>query len=187
MQNSRDLADLTPFMRERVAELRARLVNQGVQHVVASTLRDLESQAVIFRTGRPFSDPTFPKNLGGDIKTKLEKFRARGLDFLAEVVMRVGPQAGARGRIITKAAPGESWHNYGEAVDIYPLAGGKLITDADDPAWQVYGRAVEASGLEWAGRWTGFVEMPHAQLREGGNPLKILPPLEIRRALARWL
>jgi peptidoglycan LD-endopeptidase CwlK len=174
MLNSRYLSDLVPAVRARAEVVHAQLAAEGIDHVFASTLRDLESQAVLFRQGRPFSA----------IKAKADKLRARGFDYLAEVIMRVGPQHGPA--IVTYAGPGESWHNYAEAFDCYPIVHGKLARD-EDPVWQRYGAIVEAHGLVWAGRWPSFTEFPHAQLRAGSSPLNVLSPLEVRRALAAWL
>ncbi len=103
----------------------------------------------------------------------------------------------AAGRIVTKAKPGYSWHNYDRAIDAVPLefflayrdrirhkldwtpfpspaaraefkATGAL--DLLDPEWAVMVRSFENAGLEWAGRWTRFVEYVHFQMR-GGHTL----------------
>lgn len=177
MLNSRAFYDLTPRVRAMAEAVQTRAHAKGFDLVFASTLRDLEAQAVLYRTNRPLAA----------IQEKVAKCRARGFDFLADVIQRVGPQAGdGTGRLKTNAAPGESWHNYAEAFDAYPLGAGKLAGDSD-PIWQVYGGCVEAVGLVWSGRWTTFRELAHAQLRAGANPLKVLSPLEVRRALERWL
>lgn len=176
MLNSRSLDDLTPDTAVKAQAMLAGGRRLGLDILVASTLRDLEAQAVLFRTNRT----------GAEIQVKLDKLRGRGFDYLADVIQRVGPQPDDGRGHLTNAAPGESWHNYGQALDCYPLVHGKLAGDGD-PRWQLYGQAVEAAGLQWAGRWTTFREMPHAQLGQGSNPLKVLPPMQVRAALARWL
>ena len=183
MLNSRSIMDLVPEAQGKAHAAQEAFLRAGLDVVISSTLRDLESQAVLFRTNRPWSDPKFAK---GDIQTKVAKFRARGFPELADVIMRVGPQAGDGGGLKTQAAPGESWHNYARAFDGFPLIHGKLAGD-NDPAWQKYGAAVESVGLRWAGRWVSFKEMAHAQMDEGSNPLKVLGPVEVRKALAAWL
>jgi peptidoglycan L-alanyl-D-glutamate endopeptidase CwlK len=68
------------------------------------------------------------------------------------------------GKVITKAKPGESAHNFGLAFDGAPLIGGKIDWDSDNPIWTRYGLIAAAVGLEWAGNWTSFKEYPHIQL-----------------------
>jgi LysM domain/D-alanyl-D-alanine carboxypeptidase len=93
-------------------------------------------------------------------------------------------QIGRRGipgeRIVTKARGGESNHNYGLAVDMYPVlpdsAGREQVfTDIPDEASVEFSRAfartqdgigegAEALGLFWGARFTGIVDTPHVQL-----------------------
>lgn len=73
------------------------------------------------------------------------------------------------GKIVTNAKPGRSWHNYGLAVDVVPLRNGKPVWDAKDPVWETVGKLGEAAGLEWAGRWTKFRELPHFQYTGGAT------------------
>jgi peptidoglycan L-alanyl-D-glutamate endopeptidase CwlK len=74
------------------------------------------------------------------------------------------------GRRVTNAPPGRSMHNFrfngkpaSLAVDVVPLANGKPVWNAADPAWQKVGKIGEVAGLEWAGRWKRFREYPHFQ------------------------
>lgn len=69
----------------------------------------------------------------------------------------------APGKIVTKAKAGESAHNYGLAFDGSPLIHGRIAWD-DHGHWQIYGRVAADLGLEWAGAWVSFKEMPHIQL-----------------------
>ena len=68
------------------------------------------------------------------------------------------------GPIVTDAKPGQSAHNFGLAVDIVPIVNGKPDWQGADPVWQDVGEIGEAAGLEWAGRWTTFKELPHFQM-----------------------
>lgn len=76
----------------------------------------------------------------------------------------------APGNIVTKAKPGDSWHNYGVAFDAVPLRDGTPVwgnkTPADASLWQTMGQCGERVGLEWGGRWK-FVDMPHFQATQG--------------------
>lgn len=74
------------------------------------------------------------------------------------------------GRIVTKAPPGRSYHNYGLAYDVVPLRNGKAVwgtTGADGEMWLRVGLLGESVGLEWAGRWKRFREFPHFQWTGG--------------------
>lgn len=105
----------------------------------------------------------------------LKKCEAEGLDILVYCTLRSGAEqddlfAAGRtkpGKIVTNARAGESWHQYGSAVDFVPMLGGK-------PQWDnksLYARAgaiAESVGLEWAGRWAGSLkETAHIQYRGG--------------------
>lgn len=74
----------------------------------------------------------------------------------------------APGRIVTKAKPGESAHNFGLAMDCVPMRAGKPVWGtklaADRALWDAYGTAVRAAGLEWGGDWRGLIDLPHCQL-----------------------
>lgn len=69
----------------------------------------------------------------------------------------------APGKIVTKAKAGESAHNYGLAFDGAPMIHGRIAWD-DHAAWSIYGRVAADVGLDWAGHWPTFPEMPHIQL-----------------------
>jgi peptidoglycan L-alanyl-D-glutamate endopeptidase CwlK len=81
---------------------------------------------------------------------------------------------GQRVKKVTNARAGQSFHNYRLAFDVVPLRNGKPVwstTGADELLWQRLGNIGESVGLEWAGRWRTFREMPHFQYT-GGHPLE---------------
>jgi hypothetical protein len=66
--------------------------------------------------------------------------------------------------IVTKAKGGESFHNFGLAVDIVVLdALRKADWDLRHPGWAAAGKAGQSVGLEWGGDWKGFRDVPHFQ------------------------
>lgn len=75
------------------------------------------------------------------------------------------------GRIVTNAKPGQSWHNWGCALDVVPLRNGKPVwgttADPDRQLWERVGQLGEQAGLEWAGRWRRFREFAHFQYTGG--------------------
>jgi peptidoglycan L-alanyl-D-glutamate endopeptidase CwlK len=76
----------------------------------------------------------------------------------------------APGKIVTKAKPGQSMHNYRLAYDVVPLRNGKPVwgtTGEDATLWQQVGALGVAQGLEWAGNWVKFKESAHFQWTNG--------------------
>lgn len=58
------------------------------------------------------------------------------------------------GEIVTKAQSGQSYHNYGLALDISPVD-------------EYVGSVFESYGFEWGARWKSFKDMPHFQMTFG--------------------
>jgi len=81
------------------------------------------------------------------------------------------------GRIVTKARPGSSWHNFGLAIDLGLFRDGLYLDEAKPSvADKLYLKLEAVSlrfGLEWAGRWKSFTETPHYQ-KTYGNSLATL-------------
>lgn len=75
------------------------------------------------------------------------------------------------GKIVTKARPGSSWHNYGLAIDLGLFRSGKYLDEAEPRlAASLYlelGRIAKTMDIEWAGAWQSFPEGPHFQVTFG--------------------
>lgn len=75
------------------------------------------------------------------------------------------------GSVVTNAPPGLTWHNYGLAVDIVfdadPVKPGLHASWDRRFPWGKMGAMGQAMGLEWAGAWRSFREMPHFQKTYG--------------------
>lgn len=104
----------------------------------------------------------------------LRESRDLGLDLLVTCTLRSNEEQArlyaqgrtAPGRIVTYARAGESYHNYGLALDFVPLIEGKptwKTTGPDLEQWMLAGELAEEHGFEWAGRWKRFREFPHIQ------------------------
>jgi peptidoglycan L-alanyl-D-glutamate endopeptidase CwlK len=85
MINSRSVNDLHPHVADLCRKFIAACKKAGIDVLITSTYRDMESQAAIYAQGR----------------TKA-------------------------GRIVTRAKPGQSWHNYRLAFDFVPIVNGKV-------------------------------------------------------------
>lgn len=66
-----------------------------------------------------------------------------------------------KGPIVTKAKPGQSFHNYGLAIDVVAIVNGKAVWD-DDHLWKLIGAIGKEVGFEWGGDWK-FTDKPHFQ------------------------
>jgi peptidoglycan LD-endopeptidase CwlK len=68
------------------------------------------------------------------------------------------------GAVVTNAKAGESFHNYGVAVDFVFRKEGY---NAGDTLWSLLGKVGKLQGFEWGGDWKGFVDRPHFELKLG--------------------
>ena len=125
MINSRNIYLLEQPVLTRVKAFIASCKTQGIDLLITSTFRDVESQNALYAQGR-----TSP------------------------------------GKIVTNAKGGQSFHQYRCAVDVVPLINGKPNWD-DNDLWKRIGQLGKAAGLEWAGDWKTFKEMPHFQYTGG--------------------
>jgi len=73
------------------------------------------------------------------------------------------------GTPVTSAIGGQSWHNYGLAVDVCVFGlGRKPLWDYTLPCWGKLGQLGLDLGLEWGGTWSGTKrDPPHFQFRGG--------------------
>jgi len=89
----------------------------------------------------------------------------------------------APGRIVTNARGGHSYHNFGLAVDLAPLAAdGSVNWNASHPAWKRMEEAGVALGMTSGANWTRIVDAPHFQVT--GRFPEAGPDDELRAILA---
>lgn len=70
-----------------------------------------------------------------------------------------------RGRIVTNASGGYSYHNYGMAFDFAFRVGIRGVSWRGD--WKKAGEIAKNLGLEWGGDWSNFPDRPHCQYTGG--------------------
>lgn len=70
------------------------------------------------------------------------------------------------GNIVTKAKPGQSFHNWRVAFDFVPIVNGKAQWN-DISLFKKCGEIAKFIGLEWAGDWKSFKEYAHCQYTSG--------------------
>ena len=71
---------------------------------------------------------------------------------------------------VTNARPGQSFHQYRVAVDLYPMIGMKPDFSGTHPNWHKIAEIMKSEGFEWGYEWKTFKEMPHFQMTKG-HPL----------------
>lgn len=70
------------------------------------------------------------------------------------------------GKKVTNAKGGQSWHNYGLAVDVVFKVNGQWSWDEANP-WSKLGMIGQQHGLEWGGAWKSSKDRPHFQYTGG--------------------
>ena len=109
----------------------------------------------------------------------LANIKAAGIDILVTCTGRTAKEQAALyaqgrtapGRKVTNAKPGQSFHEYGVALDIYPVVNGKIdFAGTHITEWKKIASYFKAEGFEWAYEWKTFKEMPHFQMTRG-HPL----------------
>jgi len=97
--------------------------------------RDVWQQAKFWRQSRPIEE----------IQKAADKLHREGAPFLAAALIDVGPQ---NGRWATNALPGQSWHQWGLAVDCFAVGdNGKAIWRASFDSYEFYANRAKAIGL----------------------------------------
>lgn len=167
MQDLRDMKFLTSPFREKAQILLTALRNQGIDVRPCCTLRSPWEQARLWRSSRSREE----------IQEFIETLKKNGASVLIDYIESVGPQYGSKE--VTKAAPGFSWHQFGEAMDCFIVREGKAIWNPDEVGYATYASRAESLGLT-AGRYFRSIhDNPHVQLRSAGSPRDIYLDAEI--------
>lgn len=82
-------------------------------------------------------------------------------------------------KVVTKAAPGHSWHNFGLAVDVAPFADNTPDWNTQHPVWKRIIAVGQSVGLESGSTWRTFPDWPHFQYT---GTLGISPDDNVRAA-----
>ena len=69
------------------------------------------------------------------------------------------------GAIVTNAKGGQSYHNFGLALDVVPLVAG--VPDWQTSQWPQIAAIGKAAGFAWGGDFKSFIDKPHFQLNTG--------------------
>lgn len=172
-----DLTLMVPDFRTHVEKLVDRCAGRGVTIRPYMGLRTPLEQARLWRQSRSSEQ----------IQAKMAELRQAGAGYLADCIQKVGPQ---NGDPVTNAAPGLSWHQWGEAVDCFWLVDGqaewstkRLVKGLN--GYRVMAEEAQALGLTPGGLWTKFPDWPHVQLRPDASPLKTMSLKEVSAEMQR--
>jgi len=105
----------------------------------------------------------------------IEKCRLNGISVIITQTYRTIQEQDAlyaqgrtkKGRIVTNARGGQSFHNFRVAFDFVILEKGKPDWNVRNKKWQQAGKIAQSIGLEWGGAWRDFVDLPHCQFTAG--------------------
>ena len=118
---------------------------------------------------------------------KVAQLHAAGADYLADCIVRVGPQ---NGDPVTNAVPGLSWHQWGEAADCFWVVKGdaewstkRLVNGLN--GYRVMAEEAKRLGLDPGGLWRKFPDWPHVQLRPEPSPLGRMTLKEVSAEMQR--
>lgn len=74
----------------------------------------------------------------------------------------------APGKIVTKAPPGHSMHNFGLAIDCGVFRGGKYLDESEPKTasgmHKAAGELAKEHGIRWGGNFKSIVDEPHFEI-----------------------
>jgi len=80
-----------------------------------------------------------------EIRRVADRLVHEGADGMARILLLVGPQSG---RWATNALPGQSWHQWGEAIDCMVISEfGRAVWSSGHPGYQVYAEEAKKQAL----------------------------------------
>ncbi len=172
-----DLTLLVADFRTHVEKLIDRCAGRGVLIRPYMGLRTPLEQARLWRQSRSSEE----------IHAKIAQLESAGASFLAECIRKAGPQ---HGDPVTNAAPGLSWHQWGEAVDCFWVVDGqaewstkRLVNGVN--GYRLMAEEAQAVGLTPGGLWKKFPDWPHIQMRPDASPLRTMTLREVSAEMQR--
>lgn len=149
----RDLSILDPEFEQKIEDVILKCLNDGFNLRPFYTRRDPWTQAKLWRQSRSTAQ----------INKAVQLLKDAGVPWLAEVLNSVGPQ---HGRWATNALPGQSWHQFDEAVDCFVLNNqNNACWSTRHPGYICYAQHAKESGLQ-AGFFWEHPDAVHLQKRQ---------------------
>lgn len=167
-----DLNLLVPAFQAKVLAVLAECKNRGYELRPFFTQRTPTEQALLWRQSRSREQ----------IIAAAVRLKSKGAPWLAAVLEQAGPSSGPWA---TNALPGQSWHQFGEAVDCFVVKNGVAIWDPAHPGYVNYALIAQNQGLTPGRYWKGAADPPHIQLRTVSSPLHIMGWPEIEAQMKK--
>ncbi len=107
------------------------------------------------------------RTMADEVASQMQCVVASGFRSFAEqdALYAIGRTTERDRKPVTNARAGQSYHNYGLAVDVHTWKG--TVDWTDEAEATMRGPIGESLGLEWGGRWTSPYDPPHFQLTTG--------------------
>jgi peptidoglycan L-alanyl-D-glutamate endopeptidase CwlK len=139
---STDTSILEPEFREKIEKVLEGCKRRGFELRPFFTVRDVLEQARLWRQSRPLTE----------IERVVRKLRREGASFIADSIEKVGPQYG---RWATNNLPGQSWHQWGMAIDCFVIPDdGHSVWSSKHPGYLAYAEESRSLGLTAGYFWT---------------------------------
>lgn len=154
---SRKIEDLNPVFAEKVKELLENCKKRGYTLVPYVTFRGPLAQARLYTRGR--SKERYAKDLAS--------LHRQNADFIGKLLRAAGYSFDTK--IVTNAYPGQSWHQYGLAVDCYvedPITKKSIWSGK---GYEVYAEEAKKLGLT-SGHYWKMRDSVHVQLPSDLKP-----------------
>lgn len=156
---SRDLKLLRPEFLGKLESVLAKAAKAGVHMVPYETQRSVWKQARLWRQSRS----------AAEVKERYLSLKRSGAEYVAKVLQQVGPQP--EGPWATNALPGQSWHQWGLACDLYWDRNGPDVPGgaewSDMTGYKVFATIARDAGLTsgffWRSRDAVHVQLPAEQ------------------------
>jgi len=139
---SYDINKLHPAIRKMVGDFLADAQAQGIDLRIVQGMRTFEEQDKLYNQEHDGID----NDGNGKIDDKSEH--------------------------VTNAKPGQSFHNYGLAIDVCPFVNGK--PDWNSKLWSKIGEIGKKHGFSWGGDWKSFKDIPHFEYPPNTKYTKLL-------------
>lgn len=158
---SKHLDSLKPEMSDKARALLDNCHQRGVTMQIDYTLRGPGVQAQLWCQSR----------VQKDIAAVADSLQSSGAPWLASL-LKYDPDPSKRGKWVTNALPGASWHQYGLAMDAYAIdAQGRIVWNGDDSRYRIYADEAVKLGLVAGANWSRGRDCPHVQFPKESSPL----------------
>jgi LAS superfamily LD-carboxypeptidase LdcB len=94
----------------------------------------------------------------------------QGLRTIAEQNALYAQGRTTKGKIVTNAKGGSSYHNYGLAIDVVEMKGNTANWDFD---YSLLKPIADKHGIVWGGTFKSIIDKPHFEISKGYKPSQL--------------